>query len=610
MATTINKQRNLKYLNREFSSLKRDFVEHLKVYFPDTVQDFNESSVGMMLTELGAFIGDNLSFYLDKRFNESFIVTALETKSIYKHAKQLGFKLSGAPAASGKINAFLKVPATQSNGNIIPDMRYAGKIMKGAQLKSKAGQSYETLVDIDFSTVNIEDSNYVVPADIDPKTKQPKSFALLIEGNQIEAGETKTTTFTVGAYRSFPSFSLQDLNVLQILSVIDAESNDWYEVDFLAQDTVFDGVANTGMYISEVPYVLKLRSVPYRFITDYDPNTGKTSLIFGSGDASVLNGELIPDLGNLSLPLYGKDTFTDYSLDPQNFLKTDTLGIAPANTTLTVKYRVGGGLLTNAGSGQVSTVTNSVFNIGDTSLPASVVRDVSNSFSVTNPAPIAGGKEALSVDELRQLLPAGYFAQSRTVTAQDFIARCMSMPSKFGAVFRANVKLNPLNANSVEIIILSLDNNGFVTIAPQQLKDNLATYLSKFRMLTDAIEIMDGQIINFGLNFKILTNADYNKSSVLTDCINALTDHFNTNTQQLNQPINLTDIYILLAGVQGVLSVVDLTFTNKVGIIDGRNYSNTTYNITQNTKNGIIYCQENAIFELKYKTKDIVGVAI
>lgn len=488
-------------------------------------------------------------------------------------------------------------------------MRYAGNVKKGAKLKSKAGKTYETLEDVIFSKVNINDSRFVQVAERDPQTNQPRTFILKVPDITIKAGETKSTTISVGNYKRFLKVSLSDDDVLEILKVTDSEGNQWYEVDFLAQDTVFDSTTNSGADSTTVPYVLKLRSVPYRFISEYDFASGVTSLIFGSGDAQSFDGDLIPDLGDLSLPIFGKDTFTDFSLDPQNFLRTRTMGLAPVNTTLTITYRVGGGLDTNAGTGDIDSVADKSFEVSDSSLTQSVIRDVANSFSVLNSKPIQGGNDELDIEEIKQLIPALFASQSRLVNPPDFIARSLSMPAKFGSVFRANAKLNSLNKNSVEVIILSRDANGFVVSAPAQLKQNLKTYLSRFRMFTDAIEILDGEVANIGLDFSILTNPDFNKTEVLSNSIDVLKEFFDITKQQLNQPINLTDLYVLLAGVPGVLSVISLDVTNLVGLIGGRQYSNTRHIIKENTKNGIIYSGENKIFEVKYPNIDIKGTA-
>lgn len=393
MSTNTTKKRTIKYLNRDFESLKSAFIEqHLKVYFPDTYNDFNESSVGMMLTELAAYFGDNISFYLDKKFNESFTETAFEAKNVFKHAKQLGFKAFGKTSAQGFIDCFLKVPAITTNAKILPDMRYAGSIKKGAKLKNKTGKTYETLEDVDFSKVDINNSMFVQVGERDPQTNQPRNFVLKVVDINIKAGETTTATFSAGNYQRFAKFTLADDDILEILKIVDSEGNRWYEVDFLAQDTVFDSNLNTGSDATDVPYVLKLRSVPYRFVSEYDFSSGKTSVVFGSGDAQSFDGELIPDLGDLSLPTFGKDTFTDFTLDPQNFLKTRTLGLAPVNTTLTVTYRVGGGLNTNAGIGEIDTVAEKSFEVSDSSLNAATVRDTGNSFSVLNSKVIQGRK--------------------------------------------------------------------------------------------------------------------------------------------------------------------------------------------------------------------------
>lgn len=609
MATATTKQRAIRYLNRDFESFKKDMIEHLRIYFPNTVQDFNESHVGMMLLELMAFVGDNLSFYLDRKFEETFTETAREAKNILKHAKQQGFKPFGKTAASGLVTGFLKIPAITVDGQVVPNTLYAGTVKKNGRLKSKSGQSYEIIADADFSTVDINDPAFVRIGDVDAATNVPKNFVLRKDDIEVRAGETKTTTVTVTGYEAFKKITLADEDVLEIISVKDSEGNTWYEVDFLAQDTIFQSLANTGDDASEVPFVLKLRTVPYRFVTEYDIATNLTSIVFGSGDAQELDGELVPDLGDLALPLFGKDSFSGFFLDPQNFLKVRTLGLAPVNTTLTIQYRVGGGSDTNVGATELNTVVSTTFDVGDSTLPSSTVNDVGNSFEVINFSPIQGGRDQLSNEEIKQLISAFFATQNRMVTTPDFVARSLSMPSKFGSVFRVSATPSPLNKNAVELYVLSKNSAGNVTAAPGDLKQNLKTYLGKYRMATDAIEILDGEIINIAVNFGILTDLGSTKAEVLVSCIEAMKEYFAIDSWQMNQPINKTDITRVLADIPGVLSIINLDFENRVGTVDGRRYSNTVHNIKANTKNGIIYSRENAIFEVKFLGKDIAGIA-
>lgn len=263
-----------------------------------------------------------------------------------------------------------------------------GTERRGARLRNEAGKIFETLEDIDFSKVDTSNSDFVRVSNRDQQTKEPTSFALKVSGVSVKAGETKETTFSVGAYEKFLTLTLPDEDVIEVIEVRDSEGNDWQEVDYLAQDTVFKSEPNNSSDSSDVPYVLTLKSVPHRFVTEFDIETNKTSLVFGTGDSSTFDGELIPDVGDLSLPVYGKDTFTDFSIDPRNFLKTRTLGLAPTNTTLTVKYRVGGGRDTNTGATLLNEVVSGDFEVGDTSLNSEIIQDVGNSFSVENPEPI------------------------------------------------------------------------------------------------------------------------------------------------------------------------------------------------------------------------------
>lgn len=609
--TTTTKERNVKRLSRDFESLKCDLIEHIKVYFPETYSDFNESSVGMMLVEMLAFVGDSFSFYLDKQFQESFIESAKQTKNILRHARQLGFKTSlfGKSSSQGKIDCYIRIPATTLNQKIEPNMSFAGKILRGSKLIGNNGIIYEILEDVDFSNIDVNDSNFVAVAETDSTTKQPTSFALKKTNIDIKAGQTKTTTFSVGGYQSFLTLELPDEDVLEIIDIKDNQGNLWYEVDFLAQDTIFDSLVNTATDSSDVPRILHLRSAPYRFITDYNIETNKTSLIFGTGDAQKFDGELIPNLGDLSLPLLGKDNFTDFFVDPQNFLKTRTLGIAPTNTILTVRYRVGGGLETNSGVGEIVTVSDATYQVADSSLSQATINDVKNSFSVLNPNSIQGGRDELSIDEIRHLIPASFASQSRIVTAEDYITRTLSIPTKFGSIFRAGVKAGGINKSSVELTILSRNSSGYAVTASVTLKENLKKYLSRFRMLTDSIEILDGDVINLEVNFGILCRPDYNRSEVLGNCILTLKDFFDITKWQMGQPIIKSQILRLLYDVAGVITVYDLIFKNLVGTVNGLSYSDTRFDLQNNTKNDIIYCPTNSIMEIKYQNRDIKGVS-
>ena len=605
--TTTTKERNIKHLSRDYESIKRDLIEHIKIHFPDSYNDFNESSIGLMLVELMAFTSDNFHFYLDKQFQETFTETAAQPKNILRHARQLGFKttLMGKSAAQGQTDCFLKVPSITTNEKIQADMRFAGKVLRGSKLLGNNGVLYEILEDCDFSTIDLNDPLFATVAETNSTTKQPTSFALKKTGIDIKAGQTKTTTFSVGGHQAFLSLTISDEDVLEIIDVKDNEGNLWYEVDFLAQDTVFDSLVNSATDSTSVPYVLHLRSVPFRFITEYSTETKKTSMIFGTGDAQKFDGELIPNLGDLSLPLLGKDNFTDFSIDPQNFLETRNLGVAPTNTTLTVRYRIGGGLNTNIGTGQISTTSEVLFQVSDSSLTQAIVNEAKNSFSVLNPKPIQGGRDELTTEEVRHLIPSVFASQSRVVTAEDYIARTLSLPTKFGSIFRAGVKSGDINKSSVELTIVSRNNSCNVTTASATLKDNLRKYLSRFRMLTDSIEILDGDIVNVGIELSILCRPDFNKTEVLGNCILALKEFFDITKWQMGQPIIKAQILRLLYDVAGVITVFDMNVINLVGTVDGSSYSTTTFNIEANQRNDIVYCPTNSIMEIKYPLKNI-----
>lgn len=611
MATDLQKKKSIRYTGKDFESYKREIINHIKVHFPDIYSDFNESSLGVLLVELMAYVGDNMSFYLDKQFQETFLETAKQEKNIFKHLKSLGVKTSvlGKSVASGVIDAFVVVPSTVINSKIVPDSSYFGRVLRGAKIRGPAGNIYETTEDIDFTGIDVNDANSVRAYQTNSVTGTPTNFIILKKNIQIKAGQTRSTTFSVGAYQSFRKIVLDEEDVIEIESVKDSDGNEYYEVDYLAQDTVFDGVSNTSSDSTEVPYVLKLRTVPYRFVTEYNPVTQQISLTFGTGDGQNLDTELVPDPGDISLPLYGRGVIPEIPIDPQNFLKTRTLGVAPVNTTLTVKYRIGGGLSTNAAAGEVNSVSEAAYEVADSSLSAVTISQVQNSFSVLNTGAIQGGRDAISIEEIKQLASANFASQNRMVTAEDFVVRTLSMPPKFGSVFRAFAKPSHFNRNSVELYTITRNSSNQLADCSSTLKQNLKKYLSKFRMLTDAIEILDCDVINIGVEFGVLTRPEYAKTEVLSNCLLKMKEYFDISRWQINQPVNISEVMSNILSVPGVLSVYDLKIINKVGGTGAFVYSQVVFNIQQNTSNGIVYCKENGIFNVRYPLADIQGAA-
>lgn len=602
------KERTIKYINKDFQSIKRDLMEFTKAHHSGAFQDFNESSPGMALLELVAYVGDVLSFYQDMQFEELKQDTARQIENVVSFAKRLGYKPSGKRSATGTVSVFVEVPAVTRNNSREPDEVYCPILRAGSQLQGPNGVIFETLDDVFFSASSVDDPRIVTGSQFDSVTGLPTHFALR-KNVDVIAGETVEDSFVVSSFEPFKTIELSREDVVEVISVTDSDGNEWTEVDYLPQEVVFDAVANDGSDSNVVPYSLKLRAVPRRFITDRDPTTNKTSLIFGSGDGTNFDDELIPNVADFSLPMAGRQTFSTFALDPQNFLKTRTLGLSPFNTTLTVQYRVGGGPQTNVPPGTIKSVSKAILEFTSTSLVTSKRSDVEGSIECYNKQKTEGGGSEETISEIKANSAAFFAAQNRAVTREDYIARAFSMPAKFGRVEKAFVRRDPVNELALDLHVLTLDENGHLAQPSDTLKKNITKYLSPYRILTDAINLPTTKIINLRVDFGVVISPKYNRNEVLAKCLNAMKDYLGIDKMQIGQPLIISDMMAELQNVVGVISVYDLKIKNAFGTLDGLSYDDGTrsFDAQSHMQSGILYCPEDSIFQIKYPNKDING---
>lgn len=605
MAIDTDQEKIISLLNRDFKSTKRDLITFSKAYATGSFTDFNESSAGMAILELVAYIGDGLNYYIDQAFNESGD-GATQIENIAANAKSRGYKPAGKKPAIGSLLWAVEVPATANSfGQIVPDSSYAPVIYKSSQAVAKNGAMYETLEDIDFSD---EVGRSVTGSQFDSTTGSPTHFAMMKSVDAI-SGKSVTESFTITDFLAFRKIDLAQSDVIEIISVVDSSGNEWFEVDYLAQDWVFTADTNVNSDSDIVPYVMKLVTAPYRFETDRDIETGITTLIFGSGDGTNFDDELIPNVASYALPLAGRRTYGSYSIDPQNFLKTRSLGLSPHNTTLTVTYRVGGGEETNVPARAIRQPSSVNMAFSSTGLDALKKGRVEGSVGVLNLNSMTGGGPAETAREIKTNAAAYFAAQNRIVSREDVIARTLSIPAKFGKPEKVYVKPSELSRFSYDIHLLSKDSNGNLSTATSTLKSNIATYLSKFKMLTDGINILDSDILNVRCYFGITVAGGRNRSEVLTNCSERLKLYFSLDRMQIGKSIVISDVVAVLQAITGVVSVYEISFSNVFGITDGLVYSDSRFNIAESLKNGMLICPQNSIFELKYPMKDIVGSA-
>lgn len=592
--------RQIKYLNMSHNDFVRDLKNYSKVFFPGRSKDFSDGSSGLMMMEQAAFVGDVLSFYLEQRVKNSNMATADDPDQIYNLSQFLGYDPGGPPAARGKTNFYLNVPAiVNDDGSTSPDLRYAF-LFKNIQLqKNSNGVIYECLEDVDFSTVNTESPDQVRVSKRD-NTGMPTHYVLKKTG-EIVGSKTVTENISVGEYKAFRSVELSQPNVTEVLSVVDAEGNEYYEVSFLAQEAVFELIVNTNVDSSEVPYLLKIKSVPYRFIKRTNPLTGKTVLTFGTGKAGDVGNSFVPDPSELALDVVGKKTFSGEFIDPQNFLKTKTLGLAPYNTTLTVRFRSGGGPLTNAAEGSIRTVLSKEIDFSASGLDAEEVNLTIQSFATNNTDPIQGGANAENIKEIQENASAMFAAQGRLNTREDYIARSLSMPSSLGKIFRVSAATDCSNKNSgVKIYAIAQNSSGQLVPPTLSMKRNLKTYLSRYTRLGQSIQILDGNVVNIAIEYSIVVVPGFNKSQVKLQTLQKVREMFDVRKWQLNQPIIIDDIICAIKETEGVVTVAKIEIVNRRDGFDQREYSEFAYSIKANTKNGIILCPDNSIFEVKY----------
>ena len=594
------------YLARDFQSFRNELYSHARLFFSDKIQDFTEPGLGGLLLDMAAYVGDTMSFYLDHQFNELNWSTAVENRNIKRHLRNAGVKARGANPAVAMVKLYLEIPAESVDGEITPKRNLLPTVQAATTFVSKDGVPFSLTSDVDFSEKDSA-GNYLYESIVveTDDFSNPTSFVVIRNGLVI-SGVRKEESFPIPNTSSpFRKITLPDESVTSIISVKDSDGNDFYEVESLSQDTIFKRVENVSIDRDDVSYNLEVVPAPRRFISQYDYDTKLTSLQFGSGDALTTDNDLLPDPSELALPLYGKKTFSRFSLDPNKLMQTQTLGISPRNTTLTVSYRAGGGLKHNVAADMIKTVTR-LFLKFPQNAKASEAAIVRSSIDVTNPLPAMDGDRAPTLEDLRSQIPAARNSQSRIITKPDLIARIYTLPNEFGRVFRVGIRPNPINSLASQIFIVSRARDGTLKMSSDTLKKNLRIYLNEFRAVSDAYDILDARIINFGIRIDVVAHPDSNKGQVAQGIISNLANLLALKNMQIDQPIASADIMNSILNSNGVVSLIDFDIVNLSGTIEDRVYSDVSFNVDANTMQRMVVGQPGSIFELKFPANDIV----
>ena len=657
-----NQGRDIKYLNKDFSKFRENLIEYAKTYFPQTYSDFNESSPGMMFIEMASYLGDVLSYYTDDTLKESLMLYSEDKQNVVALAEYLGYKPKVTSPSIVKLAVYQTVPSTGTGDGVKPDLDYCLRIKEGMVVKSSQGTNFRTSELLDFA---VEDEREISIYQSNAGT--PTSYLIKKYVNAISA-ELRTIEFDFGSSpQQFSKVQLGEDNVIDIYDVRDSNGNKWYNVPYLAQEMVYVEYANSeqtdkdlAQFKESVPNVLKVIKTSRRFTTKVNEDN-TTSLVFGGGNSTSGDELLIPNFKNVGLGLNNSIDKLGASFDPANFLKTKSYGQAPTGT-FTISYLVGGGVESNVGVGELNNIETIEFDEDNTSFANNelALYNVSkNSVACDNEETGTGGKGADTIEEIRENALANFGSQNRAVTRKDYQVRALSLPPKYGGVAKAycapdgeldnnspasilnnqasldefvglveslkekklseqemkdevtkflgskkgnvNEKNNPF---AINLYVLGYDSNKNISTLNQAVKENLKTYISEFRMLTDGVNLIDGYVINIGVDFEIRVYGGYNKREVLVKVQQELANYFDIDNWTFNMAINVSEVELLIAGVEGVQSVPKCEIINKcLG-----NYSEHSYNIEDATKGKMVYPSlDPSVFEVKFPNKDIKG---
>jgi len=613
--------RQVKYINRDFAEYRQLLVNYAKNYFPNTYKDFNESSPGMMFIEMASMVGDVISFYGDVQLQESFLHTVDERINLYNLAQGMGYKAKTTVPASVKLDIFQLVPSIGSGTNTEPDYRYALFVESNMECQTQDGIRFRTVEPVDFRNDSA----------LDPRTVSVYSttsdgaieYYLLKKQVNAVSGEIMTRTYEFGDPKIYDKITLPEDNVTEIIDIIDSDNNKWYEVDYLAQELVATEVRNIpandpvlSKHRDSVPFLLCYKQTERRFVTRLRRDD-RTEIQFGAGLSQEADEEIIPNPFNVGLGIDYFARVTDVSVDPKNFLYTKTYGSVPADTTLTVRYGLGSGLSDNVNSNTITQIVSIDTKSPLELIDPTILETIRDSITINNPDPAYGGMNRKPIDTIRQEAMANFAAQNRSVTKEDYILRCYTMPAKFGAIAKVYAeqdqqlsRWNDLekipNPYAINLYVLAYDGNKNLVTANEAIKENLRQYLRQYRLMTDAINIKDPFIVNIGIEYDIVTRPDQSSDVVLSRCTQRLQELFDNDRMQINRPIFINKLYTELDKIEGVQTVQDIKIVNHYNINQG--YSGNVYDIETATRQQILYPSVTpCIFEVKYPNTDIRG---
>ena len=585
----------INYTNREFQGIRRDLEQIAERFYPDSFQDFSEASFGSIVLDSMAYIGDQLSFYLDYNVNEMFLDTSYQYTNVLRHGRILGYKNQGRASTYGVVSLYILVPA--STVGLGPDNSYLPILKRGSRFTSQNGLNFILTDNVDFS----DSKNQVVVASVDSETGAPTFFAIRAYGNVV-SGFFRRQTYTCGDFERFKIIEIDSDNVSEIISVTDAEGNEYFEVENLSQDLIYKEFSNNNFRDENAPSIMKPLLVSRKFIS-FTERT-RTFIQFGSGNPN--ESDVVADPQKVAINLFGKSYVTDTTFDPTKLTKNQNFGIVPTNTTLEIIYRVTNPSNSNVAAGALNKVSNSNFEFEDRpNLLTSKVNGVVASLEVTNEKPITGDISTPTSGEIKRRIYDSFATQNRAVTQVDYENLAYRMPSKFGAIKRCSVQRDPdSQKRNLNMYIVSEDPFGKLTLANDTIKKNLKVWINQHRMINDTVDIIDPFILNIGVNFVVSAREGVNKFDLNEKCVQQIGRRFGA-PFYIGEDVKISEMYKELGKVPGVYEVLMIKLVNK----SGTNYSSNSININNNLSpdGSKLVIPKNAIVEIKYPDTDIKG---
>tara|TARA_B100000287_G_scaffold427632_1_gene477605 strand:- start:144 stop:1940 length:1797 start_codon:yes stop_codon:yes gene_type:complete len=583
------------YTHRDFQSIRDDLLQIAERFYPDTFQDFSEASFGSLMLDAVAYVGDQLSFYLDYSVNESFLDTAFSYNNIIRHGRILGYKNSGPSSAYGKVALFVQIPAESSG--LGPDSRYIPMLLKGTRLSSDNKLNFILTENVDFS----DPKNPIVVSQVSDTTGAPTHFAIKAYGNVV-SGMFGRTSVTIGAYERFRKIKIGGTSINEIITVMDSEGNEYFEVDYLSQDIIYEEIPNDNYKNDNVPSILKPKVVSRKFVVLRERDG--LYLQFGSGQESSAN--LIAKPQEVALDVFGKSYITATTFDPTRISKNSTYGIVPTNTTLDISFRTTNRGNSSVGVGSLNTVDTPLLDFKNpTSLSRLTMQEVVASVETINEEPMSAGSTSISNSELKRRILDTFPTQNRAVTQADYENLCLRMPGSFGTLTRVSAQKDPDSLKrNLNLYVISTNQSGELAIASATTKNNLKTWINDYRMINDTIDILDPYVINLGVNFSIKVLSAADRTRVLNQALIALRQEY-SDKMFIGEHLYISNIYSILNKIPGIIDVRNVQIISKLGSA----YANIPFSINENLSpdGSYLMCPKNAIFEIKFPSVDIKG---